>query len=52
MEGVVLLVDGGMHNSTVVKCKKGQNGSNPEKEKGGGSVFVFKGNFTLSHTSS
>lgn len=37
----MLLVGGGMDNSTVVKCKKGQNGSNPEKEKGGGKCICF-----------
>lgn len=37
----MLLVGGGMHNSTVVKYKKGQNGSNPEKEKGGGKCICF-----------
>lgn len=37
----MLLVGGGMHNSTVVKCKEGQNGSNPAKEKRGGEVYLF-----------
>lgn len=36
-----------MHNSTVVKCKKGQNGSNPAKEKGGGKCICFERQFYI-----
>lgn len=44
----MLPVGGGMHNSTVVKCKKKeQNGSNPEKEKGGEKGVFLKRQFYI-----
>lgn len=47
----MLLVGGGMQNSAVLKCGGGRMVQILGRKREGGRVFVFKGNFTLSHTS-
>lgn len=47
----MLLVGSGMQNSAVLKCGGGRMVQILGRKREGGRVFVFKGNFTLSHTS-